>query len=254
MSDQGRGNVASAAGVAAGTKPNRRGFRRRIVFGLILLGVLVGGGRFGYQWWYDGAHFVSTENAQVSGRLIQVGGLSAGRIASLTYEVGDRVSKDDTVATLHQAQIVGQTSNGAPRLEYRQTEDALVSVQAPISGIVVARNANAGDTVQAGQSLLTIVDPRRLWINANIEETQIRKIEVGQPVDIVSDILHADVTGRVVAITPASATTFSLIPPQTLSGNYTRVTQLVPVRIELTSPDPRLTIGTSVSVKIRFAS
>jgi multidrug resistance efflux pump len=92
-----------------------------------------------------------------------------------------------------------------------------------------------------------------LWVNANVEETQVKKLVIGQRVDIHVDALDIEVPGRVAAITPASASTFSLLPSQNLSGNFTKVTQLVPVKIELEQPDPRLAIGTSVEVKIRIA-
>src|SRR5207253_10273409 len=122
----------------------------------------------------------------------------------------------------------GTTANGQPKLEFRQTSDALVEVTAPVDGVVVARNANTGDTVPAGQPLLTLVDPKQLWVNANVEETQVRRLQIGQPVDVHVDALETDLTGRVKAITPASAATFSLLPTQNNSGNFTKQTQLVP--------------------------
>jgi membrane fusion protein (multidrug efflux system) len=135
-------------------------------------------------------------------------------------------------------------------MEYRATSDSMIEVRAPMSGVVIARGANPADTVPAGQTLLTLVDPRQLWINANIEETQIRRVRPGQRVAVHIDTLDIDLVGRVVAITPASAATFSLLPSQNVSGNFTHVTQLVPVRIALEEPDPRLMIGTSATVKI----
>jgi multidrug resistance efflux pump len=244
----------SAATQAAPPEAAKRpSWGRRLIFLVILLAILAVGGVFAYRWYYDSTHFVTTDNAQISGRMVQVGPLAAGRIAEIRYDVGQRVAKDQVVARVYAPVPVGTTANGQPRLEFRQTEDAVVEVTAPVDGVVIARNANAGDTVPAGQSLLTLVDPRLLWINANIEETQVRKLRPGQHVDIHIDALGADVGGHVVAITPASAATFSLVPQQNLSGNFTKQTQLVPVKIELDQPDNRLTIGTSVGVKIRVA-
>jgi multidrug resistance efflux pump len=229
--------------------------RRPRVRGLLLalLGIvaLVGAGMTAYRWWLDSQLYVSTDNAQIAGRLVQVGGTSAGRVADVRYDVGAPIRKDTVVATIYAPVPVGTTANGQPKLEFRPTSDALVEVTTPVDGVVIARSANAGDTVPAGQPILTLVDPRQLWVNANVEETQVRRLQIGQPVTVHVDTLDADLAGHVKAITPASAATFSLLPSQNTSGNFTKQTQLVPVKIELDQPDPRLSIGTSVEVKIR---
>jgi multidrug resistance efflux pump len=245
--------VAGApAGATALAPPEPRpAGRRRLVLVALLVAVLAVGGVVGYRYWYDSTYFVNTDNAQVAGRLVQVGALAAGRVASVKYDVGQRVARDEVVATLYAPVPVGVTSGGAPKLEFRETEDALVEVRSPVEGVVVARGGNPGDTVPAGQPLLTLVDPRQLWINANVEETQVRRLQRGQPVSVHIDVLDVDLSGRVGAITPASAATFSLLPSQNVSGNFTKSTQLVPVRIDLEQPDTRLLMGTSVEVRIR---
>jgi multidrug resistance efflux pump len=245
---QGQATAAPATPPA----PKRSGGRRLILLGLLAV-IVIAGGAVGYRYYYDSTHFVSTDNAQLAGRLVQVGPLVAGRVAEVRYDVGQRVAKDSVIARVAVPVSVGTTSNGQPRLEFRQTDDAMVDVNAPADGVVIARAANPGDTVPAGQPLLTLVDPRTLWVNANVEETQVRKLAIGQTVDVHVDTLDTDLTGRVVAITPASASTFSLIPSQNTAGNFTKVTQLIPVKIELLQADPRLAIGTSVEVKIRIA-
>lgn len=236
----------------ASVEPRKRG-RRRFILLALLLAVLAAGGTVGYRYYYDSTHFVTTDNAMLTGRLVQVGPLVAGRVAEVRYDVGQRVAKNTVVARVAVPVSVGTTVNGQPRLEFRATDDALVDVTAPADGVVIARAANPGDTVPAGQSLLTLVDPRSLWVNANIEETQVKKLSIGQHVDVHVDVLDVDLSGKVVAITPASAATFSLIPSQNVSGNFTKVTQLMPVKIELDQADPRLAVGTSVEVKIRIA-
>jgi multidrug resistance efflux pump len=218
---------------------------------LILLAIALIGGSVGWSWYQDSLDYVTTDNAQVAGRLLQVGGLTAGRVADVRFDVGQRVARDQIVARLYAPVPVGVTASGQPRLEYRTTEDALVEVTAPLDGVVVARSANPGDTLPAGQPILTLVDPTRLWINANVEETKIRRVQAGQPVVVYVDALGRDIAGRVSAITPASAGTFSLLPQSNLSGSFTKQTQLVPVKIELPGGDAGLTIGTSVRVKIR---
>jgi multidrug resistance efflux pump len=243
--------VGAVAAGAPAKPPPRRGGVRRLVMLLLLLAALGVGAVVGYRWWLDSQTYVHTDNAQLAGRLVQVGAVTAGRVAAVRYDVGQSVGRDQVVAEVYAPVAVGTTSGGAPRLEFRPTSDALVEVRAPVDGVVVARGASPGDTVPAGQPLVTLVDPTRLWVNANVEETQIRRVRRGQPVEVRIDALDEALSGRVAAITPASASTFSLLPQQNLSGNFTKTTQLVPVKIELDRPDPRLMIGTSVGVRIR---
>lgn len=227
---------------------------RNLVLAVLVLAALGAATIVGYRWYEDSITYVSTDNAQIDGPMIQVGGLEAGRVTSVRYDVGDHVNQGDVVGQLAVPIPVSLLPNGAPRQEFTGTNDATVDVRSPVSGVVVARTGNPGDTVPAGQPLLTIVDPNSLWVTANVEETQARKLHPGQPVLIHVDNLDADFTGKVAAITQASAQSFSVIPQQNLSGNYTKVTQLQPVKILLDQTDPRLALGTSVEVKIDVAS
>ncbi len=168
------------------------GSPRRLLFGLIALTALAVSVVVGTRWWYDSAHFVSTDNAQVGGYLVQVRTLQSGRVASVGYDVGDHVAKDAVVTNLHTAQPTGTTNNGAQKLQFEQTEDAVFAVRSPIDGVVVARSANPGDTLPSGQPVLTLVDPRQLWVTANVDETLARRIRPGQPATITVDALNAE--------------------------------------------------------------
>jgi multidrug resistance efflux pump len=227
---------------------------RNLVLALLAVVALGAATVVGYRWYEDSITYVSTDNAQVSGPMIQVGGLSAGRVATIRYDVGDRVNQGDVVGQLTVPVPVALLPNGTPNQQFTGTTDTLVDVHSPVSGVVVARTGNPGDTVPAGQPLLTIVNPNSLWVTANVEETQAAKLHPGQTVLIHVDNLDADFTGKVAAITQASAQSFSVIPQQNLSGNYTKVTQLQPVKILLDQTDPRLALGTSVEVKVNVAS
>ena len=182
--------------------------------------------------------------------MIQVGGLEAGRVSNIRFDVGDRVNQGDVIGQLAVPTTVSMLPNGTPNQQFTGTSDMVVDVRSPVSGVVVARGSNPGDTVPAGQPLLTVVNPQSLWVTANVEEDQAHKLRPGQAVQIHVDNLGADFTGHVAAITQASAQSFSAIPQQNLSGNYTKVTQLQPVKILLDQTDPRLALGTSVEVKI----
>lgn len=234
-------------------EPARRGrsLRRWLLIPLLLVALAVAGG-VGYRYWYEDTHYVSTENASITGALVQFGSLNAGRVAAVNVDVGARVVARTEVAQVTLPAAVSATSDGASRLAYTGADDQRVPVIAPVSGIVAARLSNPGDTVQAGQAMLAIVDPRQLWVQANIEETRVGRLAVGQYVEIRLDSLDRTVGGRVQAITPATASSFSLLPQQNTTGNFNKITQLVPVKIVFENPDLPLTLGSSVEVKIHI--
>jgi multidrug resistance efflux pump len=246
----------AAPATAAPAKPAKRkggigSALRKLLILVLILAALGTATVVGYRWYEDSLNYVSTDNAQVTGPMIQVGGLAAGRVTSVRYDVGDHVNQNDVVAQLSVPMAVSVLPNGAANNQFTGTTDTQVDVRSPVSGVVVARTGNPGDTVQAGQSLLTVVPPNQLWVTANVEETQTSKLAPGQTVTVHVDNLQADLNGHVAAVAQASAQSFSAIPQQNLSGNYTKVTQLQPVKIVLDQTDPRLAVGTSVEVKIR---
>jgi multidrug resistance efflux pump len=236
----------------ASTKPRRRvGLRRLILpIGAIVIAVAA---FVGVSMYRDSQTYVSTDNAQLTGSPIQVGAMNAGRLDSVTPSVGAAVHKGDTLATVALPSQVGTAQNGQPKLGFLSAGDSTVSVQSPIDGVVLAVPTTPGATVQAGQPLVTVVDPTQMWVNANIEETNVDRVKVGQPVSVHVDALNTDVAGRVESITPATAGTFSLLPISNTSGNFTKVTQLVPVRISVNLGDQPALLGSSVEVKIRVA-
>jgi membrane fusion protein, multidrug efflux system len=119
-------------------------------------------------------------------------------------------------------------------------------------------DAGANRSASPAPGLAVVLPPssttaRQLWVVANVEETSVSRVRPGQRVSVHVDTLNADLEGTVAAIVQASAQSFSPLPQQNLSGNYTKVTQLQPVKIVFDRPDPRLALGTSVEVKIRVA-
>ena len=234
-----------------GNKTRRRGLRR-FLFPLIVVLILVGG-FITYHYWHESTFYVSTENARVAGALIQVGALNAGRVDSITVDVGSRVERDQPVAYIALPAATGVVQ-GTPKLGFPGTEELRVEIRSPISGVVVARQANVGDTVAAGQPVLTVVDPTSLWVVANIEETKVTRLQRGQAAEVHVDALDRTLPGYVETVTPATAATFSLLPQQNGSGNFTKVTQLVPVKIAVDAQGQTLPLGASVEVRIRVAN
>ncbi|MBV9581525.1 MAG: HlyD family efflux transporter periplasmic adaptor subunit [Chloroflexi bacterium] len=246
--------LASDEDTAMSAAPARR---RRVGWRRLVLPVggvaLIIAAFVGFSMYRDGQMYVSTDNAQITGTPVQVGSMNTGRVDSITPTVGSTVHKGDTLAQIDLPSQVGTAQNGQAKLGFLGSGDSTVSVQSPIDGVVIAVPTTPGATVQAGQSVVTLVDPTQLWVNANIDETAIDRVKVGQPVTVHVDPLNADVPGRVESITPATAETFSLLPTQASSGNFTKVTQQVPVRIAVNLGNQPVLLGSSVEVKIQVA-
>ena len=222
---------------------------------LILLSVLaliiVGGSLFGYRSWYNSAHFVSTDNAKVVADLIQVGSINAGRILRVYVDVGTPVTEGQLIAIVDIPTVISKSdTTNTSKLGFRDVQDQIAEVLAPRSGVVAARWAKTGDTVPAGQPIVTLMDAREIWVVANIDEGKIGKVQPGQHVDVRVDTLSRTVSGRVDTISPVTAATFSLLPAQSSSSNFNKVSQLVPVKVTLDEANLQLIPGSSVEVKI----
>ncbi len=124
-------------------------------------------------------------------------------------------------------------------------------IVAEIDGVVTRRNVNPGNNVQVGQSLMAIRSLRDIWVDANFKETQLRDLRIGQPVDLYVDMYGSRHTfkGRISGFTMGTGSTLALLPPQNATGNFVKVVQRLPVRIDLEGYDPNdntLFNGTSV--------
>ena len=101
-----------------------------------------------------------------------------------------------------------------------------------------------------GQPIVTLMDPKQTWITANIDERDVGRVRPGQFVEVHIDSLGQTLGGRVEAVFPVTAATFSLLPSRNTSGNFNKVSQLVPVKILLDENYVHLIPGSSVEVKI----
>ena len=227
------------------------GWRIRALVTLGLLVVLGIGSIFGYRLWYNSANFVSTNNAQVNAALVQVGSINAGRIISMEVDVGTPVAQGQVIAVVDIPTMISKSeTTGTPKMGFRDVQDQLVDVAAPISGVVAARWARVGDTVPEGQPIVTLMDPKQVWIIANIHEKQVSRVRSGQFVEVYVDALGETLAGRVEAVSPVTAATFTLLPARNTSGNFNKVAQLVPVKITMEEYNIPLIPGSSVEVKI----
>src|SRR5579872_983763 len=113
-------------------------------------------------------------------------------------------------------------------------------VVADIDGVITRRNVNPGNDVQVGQSLMAIRSLSEIWVDANFKETQLRDLRIGQAADLYVDMYGGkkEFEGRISGFTMGTGQTLALLPPQNATGNFVKIVQRLPVRIELTDYDP----------------
>lgn len=150
---------------------------------------------------------------------------------------------------LAQASDPSQVEAAAAQLYLAKQNLAYTRIYSPTEGYVGQKNVEVGQTIGAGLTLIEIV-PNRVYITANYKETQMGKMRVGQPVDIRVDA-YKGVTfhGKVASINPASENTYALVPAQNASGNFVKVTQRIPVRVDVTDQRADLPLRPGMSVE-----
>jgi membrane fusion protein (multidrug efflux system) len=127
-----------------------------------------------------------------------------------------------------------QVKQAEAALEGMSLTNEYTTITAPIGGIIALKNVNPGEVVAAGQPLFSVINDKDVWLSARIEETKISKIKLGQAVDYTIDGYPGHTfTGTVFEISGATNSTFALIPTENTSGNFTKVTQRIPIKITL---------------------
>ncbi|MBD2595431.1 HlyD family secretion protein [Nostoc spongiaeforme FACHB-130] len=140
-------------------------------------------------------------------------------------------------------------------LKDAQLQLSYTNITAPSAGRVGKKTVEVGNRIQAGSSLMAIVDNEN-WVVANFKETQLERMRPGQPVEVKLDAFpHHTFSGKVDSISPASGAQFALLPPDNATGNFTKVVQRIPVKIVLDQKsiqgyDSRITPGMSAEVSV----
>jgi membrane fusion protein, multidrug efflux system len=178
-----------------------------------------------------------------------------------------RQAASQTNAVSSQSQATSsQISIAGASIKQRQVDvnDAKLNlsytvITSPADGLVSKVNVQVGQFLSAGQSTFSIVLGQDLWVIANYKETQYSKIQVGQKVNIEVDALpHHDFEGRVASFSPATGARFALLPPDNASGNFVKVVQRLPVKIEFSNPQDsmlsRLKAGMNVNVDVHIGN
>jgi membrane fusion protein (multidrug efflux system) len=135
-------------------------------------------------------------------------------------------------------------------LQQAQLNLQYTTIKAPFAGVVSKRNAELGQVVQAGQPLVSVVDLEDVYVTANFKETQLKNMKPGQPVEVDVDAYGGrGYHGHITSIGGATGARFSLLPPENATGNYVKVVQRIPVRIDFDKgQDPNHLLRPGMSV------
>ncbi len=169
----------------------------------------------------------------------------------------DHALKALEAARAQQSIAVAQVGAAKAQLGVVETNLKNTVIASPMDGVVAKRWLLVGDVAQPGQPIFAVYDVRHVWVTANFEETKMRSLAIGAPVEISVDAYPKHrFTGKVFQLGTNTAAQFSLIPPNNASGNFTKITQRVPVKISIDAPgDPAARVpllpGMSVEVKVK---
>jgi membrane fusion protein (multidrug efflux system) len=153
---------------------------------------------------------------------------------------------------------IAQTGAAQAQLGVIQTQLTNTVIESPMTGVISKRWVLSGDIVQPGQSIFAIYNVKDIWVTANLEETSLSNLRLGDKVEIKVDA-YPDIKfiGTILRLGSNTASQFSLIPPNNASGNFTKVTQRIPIKISIertdSSRDQNISLlpGMSVEVKVR---
>jgi multidrug resistance efflux pump len=205
----------------------------KVFIGLIIAAILGIVGYYGYENYF----YVNTDDAMITGDIYRVAPKIPGKITKVDVEEGQEVSEGQILMEMDQQGV-------------ENVEDTFI--RSPITGVVIQKTGLPGVVVGAGNSVAMVVSKKDLYVEANVEETNANSIKVGQPVDITIDMYPGQTfTGRVKEIREATQSVFSLLPPTNAGGNFTKVTQRVPVKIYFDKPN-NFKPGLNAVVKIHI--
>ncbi|MCP8967405.1 HlyD family secretion protein [Ectobacillus ponti] len=212
--------------------------RRLFFVNIITLLILVGGGFLGYYYYNQSENYLKTDNAKIDGKAIPIASPVSGKLVQWTAANGKNYNTGDKVG-----EVQTQTATG-------QLVTADVTV--PANSTVVQSSATENTFVAAGSPLAYAFDMGNLYVTANIKETDIDEVQKNQEVDVYVDAYpDTTLTGHVEQIGMTTANTFSLLPSGNATANYTKVTQVVPVRISLDhNKSVNIVPGMNVTVRI----
>jgi len=228
--------VAPEPAAPAGRRPFKRATKvRLIVIGAIALIIALA---FAIYYVVDSRNYVTTNNAQIDGNQISIVAPATGTLIGWKGHQGTEVQSYQPVG-----RVAIQAGYSQPQLVIR----------APGAGTIAVDNGVEGGFVTAGTQLAVAYDSAGVYVTARVDETQVDAVHPGAAVKIDVDAFpDADLTGRVAEVKTGAAGVFSLFPQSNSSGNFQKVTQVIPVKITIDDlKGLALVPGMSVTVKIR---
>lgn len=211
--------------------------KKMVLVNVITIVVLVIIGVVGFHFYNQATGYVSTDNAKVDGEQIKVSAPASGEIKSFDVKNNDKLSKGDTVAKIAAKGEDGQSQN--------------MDVKMPQKGTIVKTDGIEGSMAQAGTPIAYAYNLDDTYITANVDEKDIADVEEGKDVNVKLDGEKAELKGKVEGVGKATAASFSMMPSSNSDGNYTKVSQVVPVKISLDSkPSKNVVPGMNAEVKI----
>jgi membrane fusion protein (multidrug efflux system) len=156
--------------------------------------------------------------------------LRVAKVARATVEA-DRAAANAALKNIGARQA--EVNEAQAELDQSLLNYGYTKIFAPMSGVIGKKNIEPGQRVEPGESLLAVVPLDDIWVTANFKEDQLRRMRPGQPVDVYVDALDRTFQGYVDGLGSASGERFSLLPPENATGNYVKVVQRIPIRIDL---------------------
>jgi multidrug resistance efflux pump len=185
--------------------------------------------------------------------MVTISPLVSGSILNWNVKEGDKVKKGQVLGNQDVVSLLSSSDLNPAGL--KSTADSILSkaeIVSPLDGSIVQSNVIIGQTVAPGTTVAVVADTSNMFIKANIEETNIFKIKAGQRVNISIDAYPGkNFTGSVVMVGQATQSAFSQYPSLNTSGTYSKVKQLIPVRISIINDENLpLMIGMNATVKV----
>ena len=200
--------------IDGGETAGKKAKLKKILYPLLFAVVIIGCCT-GYYMFSVNMNYFSTDNAKVTAKLYSVMPVTSGKLISWDVENGDLVEQD---------QVLGR-------------QEVLPYITSPITGTVVKNDGAVNQTVSPGTPLAVVADTSNLYVGVNVEETDIMKIHLGQLTEI----------------DPATQTYFTNTTSFSTSGTYTKVTQLIPIKVTIENKeDLPLVFGMNATVKVHL--
>lgn len=227
--------TAAETGASAG----KRKMKPRTKLALIAIGLLalIAAAVMAFRMITDAATYVTTDNAQIDGTQIVVAAPASGTLQNWTGTLGSQLTADRAVGRI------------AVQSGYAQPQTV---VRAPASGVVAVNNGVNGTFVPAGAQLAVAYDPSKVYVTARVDETEIGDVHEGKEVEIHVDAFgDKALKGHVTEIKTGAAGVFSLFPQSNSTGNFQKVTQVIPVQVSIDDAQGlALVPGMNVTVRI----